>query len=110
MRAGELRHRVTIQEKSVTRNSYGEEVITWGDVATVWAAVEPLARGPRGREFIEAQRAGAEITTLIRMRYRSGIAPEMRVVYGSHTYDIKSVVHVEERQRELHLMCREVIA
>ena len=106
MRAGQLRHRVTIQQKSVARNSYGEEVITWADVDTVWASVEPL----RGREFIEMRRAGAEVTTRIRMRYRSGIAPEMRVVYGSHTYDIKSVVHVEERQRELHLMCREVIA
>jgi head-tail adaptor len=30
MRAGKLRHRVTIQEKGTpARNSYGEEVISW---------------------------------------------------------------------------------
>lgn len=105
MRAGDLRHRVTIQEKQVTKNSYGEEVITWQDVATVWAAVEPL----RGREFLEAQRAGAEVTTRIRIRHRDGIRPEMRVVQGNHTYDIKAVLDVGGRGRELHLMCREVL-
>lgn len=105
MRAGQLRQRVTIQEKSVTRNSYGEEVITWSDVATVWASVEPLS----GREFLDAQRAGAEVTTRIRIRYRSGIAPEMRVTYGDHVYDIKAVIDVEERHREIQLMCREVV-
>ena len=105
MRAGDLRHRVTIQEKQVTKNSYGEEVITWQDVATVWAAVEPL----RGREFLEAQRAGAEVTTRIRIRHRDGIRPEMRVVRGSQIYDIEAVINVGGRGRELHLMCKELL-
>ena len=105
MRAGRLRQRVTIQQKSATQNSYGEEVVTWSDVATVWGSVEPL----RGQEFIEIRRAGAEVTTRIVLRYRSGIEPEMRVTYGAHTYDVMSVIHVEERQRELQLLCREVL-
>ena len=45
--AGKMTERVTFQAKSVTRNSLGEEVVTWGDVATVWAEVHPS----RGREF-----------------------------------------------------------
>lgn len=105
MRAGRLRHRVTIQSKTVTQNSYGEEVITWTDVDTVWASIEPL----RGREFEELRRAGADLTTRIVMRYQAGIVPEMRATEGGHTYDILSVVNVEERDRELHLMCREVL-
>ena len=106
MRAGLLRHRVTIQEKgTVERNSYGEEVITWAEVDTVWGSVEPLL----GKEFLAAKREGAEVTTRIRIRYRSGITPTMRVVWGSHTYDIESVVEVEGRGRELQLMCREVL-
>lgn len=96
---------MTIQEKSVAQNTTGEEVITWADVATVWAAVEPL----RGSEFAELERAGAQVTTRIVMRYRSGILPEMRVVFGTHVYDVRSVVHVEERGRELQLMCRELL-
>jgi SPP1 family predicted phage head-tail adaptor len=105
MRAGRLRHRVTIQDKVVTQDDYGEEVITWSDVDTVWASVEPL----RGEEFAELRRAGAELTTRIVMRYQSGIAPEMRAMEGSHVYDILSVINVEERDKELHLMCRELV-
>lgn len=105
MKAGTLRHRVTIQKKVVTQNTYGEEVITWDDVAEVWAAVEPL----QGREFLEAQRAGAEVTTRVRIRHRDGIVPEMRVEWDDHLYDIQAVVALEERGREIHLMCKEVL-
>jgi SPP1 family predicted phage head-tail adaptor len=105
VRAGTLRHRVTIQEKNVTQNDYGEEVITWDEMDVLWAAVEPLS----GREFLEAQRAGAEVTTRIRIRHQDGIVPEMRVVWGDHVYDIEAVIAIEERQREIHLMCREIL-
>jgi len=105
MRAGRLRQRVTIREKSVTRGDYGAETVTWTAVATVWASVEPL----RGREFLEAQREGAEVTTKVVMRYRGGIVPEMQVTYSDHTYDVLAVIHVDERGRELQLMCREVL-
>ncbi len=106
MRAGQLRHRVTIQQKIISQNSFGEEVVTWSDVATVWAAVEPL----RGQEFIEARQAEAEITARIRMRYRSDVRPDMRVVWGTHTYDVLAVIDVAGRGRELQLMCREIVA
>jgi len=106
MRAGDLRQRVTIQSKTAVQNSFGEEVITWVDLATVWASVEPL----RGREFLDGKMLTAEITTRIRIRERDGISPEMRAVFGSKIYDILAVVHIEEREREIDLMCQEIIA
>ena len=105
MRAGGLRQRVTIQDKSASKNTYGEEVITWADFAKVWAAVEPL----RGREFLDGKMITAEVSTRIRIRYRSGITPEMRVEFGSIVYDIHSIIHLEEREREIHLMCQEIL-
>lgn len=105
MRAGQLRQRVTIQEKDVTRDTHGAEEITWTDLATVWAAVEPLT----GREWIEGRQETAGVSTRIRIRYRSGITPEMRVSFGDITFNILSVIHVQERERELHLMCREIV-
>lgn len=105
MRAGRLRQRVTIQEKVVTQNEFGEEVITWTDYLTVWAAVEPL----RGREFIEQAMAGAEITTRIVTRWHPGIRPEMRALHENYIYDIQAVIRVDERHREVQLLCREVI-
>jgi SPP1 family predicted phage head-tail adaptor len=105
MEAGRLRHRVTIKSKSVTRDTFGGETVSWTTTATVWAAVEPLT----GREWLEGKQAAADVTTRIRMRYRSGISPEMQAVYGAHTYDILAVIQPEENRREIQLMCREVI-
>ena len=103
MEAGKLRNRVTIQKKSVVRDSYGAETITWVTHCQAWASIEPL----RGREFMEARQAQAELTTRIRVRYQSGIEPEMRVLFGTRTFDIQDVIHVLERRREIQLMCTE---
>ena len=57
MKAGALRHRVDIRQKAVSRNTFGEEVVTWTTYADdVWAAVEPL----RGQEFIALRQQGSE--------------------------------------------------
>lgn len=106
MRAGRLRQRVTIQSKSVVQDSYGAEVITWGNYLTCWAAVEPV----RGREFAELQMAGAETHTRMVIRWPGDldVTTDMRLVHGSRYYDIESVIRVDERRREVQLMCREL--
>ena len=100
-----MRQRITIQSKTVERDTFGDEVITWVEFDVVWAAVEPLT----GREFLDAKMVTAEVTTRIRIRHQDGISPEMQVVFGSKTYDILAVIHVQEREREDHLMCQEII-
>jgi len=125
---GKLRHRITIQEPISIQDTYGQpnvwidvgapsgignitdEVITaaiaepWADVATIWASIEPLS----GREFFAAQQVNAEVTTRIRTRYLAGIKSSMRVVYGSRIFDIQSIIDIEERHTEMHLMCKEL--
>ena len=107
MRAGQLRQRITIQSKddSQSQNAYGEETPTYTNWATVWAEIEPLT----GREFLDGKQITAEVTTRIKIRHRSGILPEWRVMFGSIYYDIQSIIHVEEREREIHLMCQEIL-
>lgn len=105
MKIGDLRHRITIQMAVESSNTFGEVEKTWQDVATVWASIEPL----RGREYFDSQQINAEVTTRIRIRYRPGIKPKMRVVYGERIFDIQSVIDVEECHKEIHLMCKEVI-
>ena len=105
MKAGELRHRVTLQEATETRDTTGAIVTVYVDRATVWGAVEPLT----GREFFQAQAVNAETTTRIRIRYWQGIVPKMRATWDGHTYDIQEVREVESRRRELHLMCKELV-
>ena len=103
MRAGKLRHRITIQDKTVSQNDYGEEIITWTDVDTLWGSVEPL----RGREYIQARQEQAAVTTRIRCRHRSSITPSMRAVHDGRNYEILSVINPAERNIQMELMCRE---
>lgn len=106
MRAGSLRHKVKLQQVTVTPDpTTGAPANTWADISNpnVFAAVEPLS----GREYHEARSRNSEVDTRIRIRYRSGIAAKMRVLWGSRTFDIKAVLNLEERNRELHLMCKE---
>lgn len=100
---GMYRHRVTINEKNVTQNATGEETISWALVGEYWASVEPLL----GREFVEMRQAQAEITHRIRMRPQSGLHPAMQAVFDGREMDILSVIEVNERGREMHLMCKE---
>jgi SPP1 family predicted phage head-tail adaptor len=100
-----FRHRITLQELVTGQDEAGQPVQEWQDVATVWGAVEPL----RGREYFAAQQVQSEVTTRIRIRYRSGVRPDMRVLYDGRLYNINAVIDPEERHMELQLMCKEVL-
>lgn len=103
MRAGTLRHRIAIQERSTARDSRGGQSQTWTPVVTdLPAAAEPL----RGREFAALQAAQADLSIRFRIRYRAGITPAMRVVWEGRNYGIVEVIDVGGRHRELELMCR----
>jgi SPP1 family predicted phage head-tail adaptor len=103
IKPGELRHRVVIQQKTVSKDAEGIALDSWSDVATVWAAVESL----RGREYFSASAFTTEVTHRVRTRYRPGITPAMRVLYGLRIFDIQEVIDVNESHAEIQLMCRE---
>lgn len=104
MQAGRLRKRVRIQTPVDAQNGLGEMIRAWSTVATVWAAVEPL----RGREMFDAAQVQAEISHRVQLRYRPGVNTTMRILFGSRVLQIQSVIDVDERRRELQLMCREM--
>ena len=107
MRAGKLRHRVDILEKSATRNEFGEEVIQWAVQETFWAAIEPLT----GREYLDARQATIETSHRVRLRpgRQVRIQADQRVRYGERVFLVVSVADIDERGRELVLMCRELL-
>ena len=50
MKIGKLRHKVTIQEYTATRDSFGAEVQAWVDKASVFAGITPVS----GKEYFTA--------------------------------------------------------
>jgi SPP1 family predicted phage head-tail adaptor len=107
MQAGRIRHRVTIQQQSVSQNAYNEEVVTWVTLASVWAELAP-ARGQE-RLIALADQVQSSMIQNVRIRYRSDVTPKMRISYGSRILDIETVEDPDGRRRRLLLMCREVL-
>lgn len=99
--AGKFNERVTLQSKVAARTGIGEEVVTWADVATVWAHVEPI----RGREFFAAAQLQDATDHRVTIRYRTGVTRDQRVVWRSQPLDIVSVIDVNARRENLELMC-----
>ena len=86
--AGKMTERVTFQQKSVTRNGLGEEVVTWGDVCTIWAEAIPL----RGREFYAANQTQQVVDVRFRIRARAGLTNDMRLLWKAQPYDITGLI------------------
>lgn len=108
MNPGELRNKIIIKVQPANQDSYGskiEDTLLWNDFITCWSAILPIS----GREFFTAQQVNATVTTRIKIRYISAIIPGMRVLFGIKTYDIKAVIDIEERHKEIHLMCEEMV-
>ncbi len=94
-----LNQRVTIQQQSTAVDEIGQPVVSWSDVATVWAEVKDVS----GREYIAAGAEQSAVLTKITIRQRDGIVSAMRVLHGSDTYGIDAVL---ESDRTMLLMCK----
>ena len=99
--APRLRHRVTIEQVTESRDADGGVVTAWATLhSKVPAEIVPLS----GREFVAAQAAQAGITARLTIRYMAGITPKMRVVHGSDIYNVEAVLPDPTLRRHLTLM------
>lgn len=105
MRAGKLRHRITIQQQMKGRDTDGGEIIIWSDLATVWAAVEPQSGDER--HISDSDQLLASRLTKFRIRKRDGLNATMRIIFGSQVFDIREIIHVETGNREMWLIGEE---
>lgn len=101
--AGRMDRRITFQTFTEAADGAGEPVKTWANLGsnpTVWAEVTPLALTNlgRGQEIFDADQILGQADARFRIRYRSDITVEMRVVYASENYDIESVSEIGRRE------------
>jgi len=105
MHAGKLRHRLTIQTRTATTDSYGQDIYTWSDLANVWGSIKSNIGGENNTEQLETGGKTVEIT----IRYRDDITINDRVLSersGRYFY-INDIQDLYERYRELKLTCSE---
>jgi len=101
MRGGKLRHRITVQKKTESRDSHGGVTYTWTNENSRWAEVQPLA----GRELWQARQAQMHATLRVSMRYYPGLTSEHRIIFGSRILNIEAVTNVGERNIETVALC-----
>ena len=108
MQAGKLSHVVTVQTRSSTVDSVGQQSTTWSDLFTDRADIRPMS----GRELSAAQAVQSEVTTRITMRYRpewsvGKTTAAYRVRYGTRTFDVHAVIDVGMANRTIEIMSSE---
>ncbi|PHM49562.1 head-tail adaptor [Xenorhabdus sp. KK7.4] len=82
MRAGRLRHRITLRKNESTRDSLGGVINNWVDVATVWAEVKAIS----GRELVASGAVFSEATVRIWLRYRADVTTANSITFhGANT-------------------------
>ena len=88
---------ITIQQLSVTRDSFGAQVETWVDLAQVWASFTPQSAREQFRN--ESNIEQASNTAAFRIRYRDDLTEDMRIVHDSHEWDIEGIIEVGRRDK-----------
>lgn len=94
LQAGELDRRITIQRKSVARDAYGAEAITWVTLAVLWARRRDLT----AREYNAAAEQQSARTVAYDIRYRTDLTTAMRIVEGSRMSSIVGIAEMGRRE------------
>lgn len=103
MRAGKLRHLVTIFRTTVAYDDAGHETEAHAEVEDAWVSIEPLA----GTEAVEAKQLHATVTHKVRKRHGELITPDCWFSHEGRTFNIKVVRNMGERDVMDELLCGE---
>lgn len=96
---GKLRHRVELQEYSISSDAIGNQIQSWKTAQTAWAAVNSLY----GQEYWAAAAQGQQNTLVFVLRYSPLLGRLMqdadltrwRLLFEGRPYSIKSCDDVD---------------
>jgi SPP1 family predicted phage head-tail adaptor len=109
LRAGQLNRQVSIQQRTVTPDTFGGRPETWTEIKKVYAYIEALG----GMERAQAQAISVDISHKFTVRYDDGlfadpkIAAGYRIVYNSRIFDIQAPLNVDEANRIVEILASE---
>ena len=103
--AGPMDRVCVISSRTLAPNSYGEQIETFTNFATVWAEKVELS----GQEQLLAQQVTAEVMRIFRIRWRSDVTATCRLLVEGISYGILYIAELGRRER-LELTCKAVVA
>lgn len=104
VKAGQLRHRIVIEQDDAQRDSQTNEPIeNWKPFKHLWARIDSAS----GSERFASQQIEGTVTHQITIRNARGITNKMRVRYDARVFGILAALDMEERGAEGTLLCEE---
>lgn len=100
LKVGILRDRITIQRRA-PGGGLGQPSNSWEKVASTWANI----RYASGSETIRSGQIASKAQVSIRIRWRTGITADMRVMSNGIEYTIKAVLPDFQRREHVDLVC-----
>ena len=103
---GEMRHRVqVITVAEGAKDALGQPVVSTTAGNYLWGKVSPL----EGRESYEAKQVNPLVTHRFNSWYDSTVVPKARLLFGSRTFEIESVLNPDERSAQLVAILKEEV-
>ena len=96
---GEMRTRITLQERSVTSQTGGFQAPSWTNISTVWCRWT----NAHGNESMQAALQSAQAPATILIRWISGLDTTCAILKGSERYEILSIDDIQERHEYMEL-------
>ena len=106
MRAGPLRHRLTIQRRTASKDALGGMVDTWTALLTCRCDFNPVS----GREYIGGGAMQSEATAKFVIRYDSAtaaITTADRILFDGGYYNILHAANSGGRNQMIEIICSE---
>lgn len=102
MQSEKLDRRLRLERATKAQDEYGNDVPTWGELATVWCNYKPVSDG----EKLAAGEVGATLSARFTIRYDSAwadLSAQDRCVFEGRTFDVFGVKEVEGRRQFLEI-------
>ncbi len=103
MDIGRMNKRISVYGYVDEMNELKQSRKVMKKIKTVWASFNPV----RGREYYDAQKLREEVTYKCYIRYMPGITADMYLKYKNVTYNITSVINVNNEDKMLEIYCVE---
>lgn len=104
MKAGDLKHKITIQRPTYSTDSRGNRRATWAPVSTCMAQITDVS----GRDFFAAQAHQAQDIVTFGLRWLDGIDTECQVLHDGRVYHIEQINHLGYKRDYMHIKAREI--
>lgn len=105
LKAGTLRHKITIQTNTQSRDAYGGITDSWATDFVTRASINSIGAGERqGGDRVTGD---SIFEFIVRVDPANAITPQKRISFDSRTFDIESVQNFEEKGHYLRITATE---